>query len=215
MKKLVVLLLIVGTLLSLVACSKEDVLNKYLPLKAGYTLNVGESNKFVNSEKKAVEPVTQNRVISVEYVLKYAIEPTEGDGITYESYSGKYYYWQKVETRDDVILGEKTTTTKTTYEYLVYGEKENIAVRTVTEVETTYNFKGGFEDYKYDKTYDIDVISLADTIEELKDYLPVLTQQYVTETTNKYYVDVTTPTSRSYSESNYTSTYFYLTKNAE
>ena len=221
MKKLLLLSLSVLLVFTLISCNTSGVsdperetnpseINRYIPLDNDVTLYVGSNKTYTNYEVESITPEYLNQLVSVTYTLRRS-SYANGYDIPYVEYENYYYYWNTENTHEEILLGSKTVKTTCRYEYMPFGEANNINIRTIRTTETTYDYEGGFVTKDFD--YTVDVGYYFDSWEDLQEKCPDLAKQINTSGSKKYYVDVTSPNTVTYDTYTATDTYYYFENN--
>ena len=199
---------LIPCLFLLPACSKnnepEDKFSEFIDLKAGQTLNIGNSTKFKNYKTEQIE----------EYYITYpalaivTLNRTSSYSSNYVYYDNYYYYWTIEETNENLLLGNKIITTSYLYSYLVYGsDYSSIVVRTTTTTETNYDFELRDFTKKCDIEYDFN--GYFSSLKDVKEQVPDLAGKLSLNTSNRFYIP-NIKTTYSYSKNTYNDTYFYF-----
>lgn len=208
MKKIFALVLAVGSIFALAGCNKgEPGASSFTDLKKNQTLYIGKDGVYQNY----VEEETSTEYLTCEVKVTYTLERSsyEFSSVPCVEYDSYYYYWETTKIEDEVELGEKKTKRTYTYSYLPFGsDNENIALKTSSKVQVSYDYKGGFvtkdREVKYELNgYFADWDELCDESSELADLIDI-------SESKKYYVDTTTPVQVSSSVKTYTGTYYYF-----
>lgn len=206
MKNLIAFILCLVAALGLCSCNSAPTSteNKFIPLEDDQTLCVG-SYIFMNYENKTTSTtyLTFTKKITYRLVSSYYSNGTQS-----VEYNGRYYYWEKSETTDEEILGNKTVKTTVLYSYLPYTNAENIAVKSTQITSTSFDYAGGFVTKPYDLS--IDFSNYFSSAEDLKNALPDLYNQLPAKAEKTYYIDVTVVPTTQTSTQTYTSTYYYF-----
>lgn len=224
MRKTITILLAALLIISFASCSAiknegnnaTDIetssaeINRFISLENDKTLYVGENKSYTNYEIQTVSPVYSTRLISATYTLKRTSYASSYD-IPCVEYNGYYFYWITESTNEEILLGNKNVKTTYQYEYMTYGERNNIVIRLTRTTETSYDFDGGFITQDFD--YTVELGNYFQSWEILAEECPDLAKQINTTGSKKYYIDVTTPTTVTYDTYTATDTYYYFENN--
>ncbi|MBQ8739337.1 MAG: hypothetical protein IJZ04_07560 [Clostridia bacterium] len=207
MKKVLLFALVAIMLLGLVSCGNQSSKNKFIKLKDNEVLKIGQNSRPImnyENESKTVKYVTYTSAVT--YTLKRSFYQNANGSQTVE-YNNYYYYWEATATTQEKILGNQTTTTVYTYEYLPYGESEDLLLKATTHTHVSFDYDGGWLELPCDVTTNLS--NYFASFQELEEKCPDLAKLIDTSKTQKVYVDIIVPDTISSSET-YHSTYYYI-----
>ena len=207
MKKLVAILLLIGTVFCFASCTDSET-NKLISLKKDESLHIGTNKIFKNYETTTTEDVYISCVAHVRFELqKSEVEPANKAFVKYDGY---YYYWTEGQNHKQVKLGTKTTTEKYVYSYLPLSkEPTDVMVKTTCEATISYDYKAEVIRVPYE--YSFDMNGYFWTISELKTKCPELYDLLGEDIgTREYYAATGVEHTVYDSTQNYNGTYYYV-----
>ena len=206
MKKLLLISLVIVMLLGLVSCGNQSSKNKFISLKDNEVLKIGQVTKpFMNYENETVTDKYVTYTNSVTYTLKRtSIYNSVTNSVEYNGYS---YYWTTETTTQEKKLGKQTVTTVYSYQYLPYGENEEILVKSTVYTHTAFDYDGGW--LEFSREAKIELSNYFTSFDDLEEKCPDLAKLIDTSKTQKVFVDIVVPDVTT-SQENYYSTYYYI-----
>lgn len=202
-RNLILSCLLCGCLVA--GCSKNDIeenYRTYQKLSKDMVLDVG-GEKFSNTAE------TIDTREHVDY-LKNKIYRLNRD--TYRvtnsvAYNGYYYYWSVENVYESLLLGTKTVTTTKDISYIIYGEEENISVKTKITETTKYSYESTILEKNFSSTFDFN--GYFASLDEIKQLCPELLDGVEIQGINIYPVNAKEKTEIFYEDNNYSEFYYF------
>lgn len=207
MKKLLIVVLVLASVFTFVACSGGGA-NTFIDLNQNQSLYVG-SQDFVNTTTEQ----TEEMYLTYDAYYKYTLYRSYSqNGTDYIQIGDYYYYWSTQTTTNDLHLGTKTTKSTVKYSYLPYGEDGcNVAVKTTYNTIVSCDYSSGMIETTF--AYVIDFNGYFESLAALKSESKELANLIDISGTKKYYVDGDFKDISNYTVDRYTNTYYYLENN--
>jgi hypothetical protein len=158
----------------------------------------------MNYENETVTDKYVTYTNSVTYTLRRSYSSSATNSVYYNGY---YYYWDTQSTSQEKKLGKQTVTTVYSYQYLPYGENEEILVKSTVYTHTAFDYDGGWLDFS--REVKTNLSNLFESFDDLEKKCPDLAKLIDTSTTQKIFVDIVVPDVTT-SQETYYSTYYYI-----
>lgn len=210
MKKTLLIICMAIMILMLASCNSSEIKsnNTFTSLSDNEILTVGSQRvRYMNYQTENTTVSTLTYPIYITYRLNRSYYSDYTNSVKYGDY---YYYWSTDETTNESVeLGHKTTKTTHTYAYLPYLENEGVSIKETIVTEVSFDHEGGW----IEKETEVNIIlnGYFASFDAIKSVCPELAAKIDTNTTRKYYVDVTIPddiiTNRQFYDS-----YYYIEK---